>query len=145
MTHATPPEPSAAEPPAAPSPPFSGSELRDRMANERTLLAWVRTAIALMAFGMAIAKFSLFLTVAGLEQPDALSTMPSATLSRLTGTAFILLGALVTLLGLNRTLAYGRIIDRHDRAPRKHVLVLVALALVTLAGVLTVEILADLL
>ena len=123
---------------------FAGSELRDRMANERTLLAWVRTAIALMAFGMAIAKFSLFLTVAGLEQPEALSDLPSAMLSRLTGTAFILLGAVVTLLGLNRTLAYGRIIDRHDRAPRKHVLVLVTLALVTLAGVLTVEILADL-
>ncbi|HCH62089.1 MAG: hypothetical protein CL927_11575 [Deltaproteobacteria bacterium] len=114
------------------------------MANERTLLAWVRTAIALMAFGMAIAKFSLFLTVAGLEQPEAMSNLPSATLSRLTGTAFILLGAVVTVLGLNRTLAYGRIIDRHDRAPRKQVLILVALALVTLAGVLTVEILADL-
>ena len=130
--------------PSQPPPSFSGSELRDRMANERTLLAWVRTAIALMAFGMAIAKFSLFLTLAGLERPDALSTMPSALLSRVTGTAFILLGAGVTLLGLNRTLAYARIIDSHDRAPRKHVLILVALALVALAGVLTVEIMADL-
>ena len=55
-------------------PPFSGSTLRDRMANERTLLAWVRTSITLMAFGMAVSKFSLVLTIAGFEQitPSAL-------------------------------------------------------------------------
>ena len=97
-----------------------------------------------VAFGMAIAKFSLFLTLAGLERPDAPSSMPSAVLSRVTGTAFILLGVGVTLLGLNRTLAYARITDRHDRAPRKHILILVSLALVALAGVLTIEIMADL-
>jgi putative membrane protein len=36
--------------------PFS-----DHAANERTMLAWVRTGIALMAFGFAIARFGLFL------------------------------------------------------------------------------------
>jgi putative membrane protein len=34
---------------------------RDHAANERTLLAWVRTGVALMGFGFAIAKFGLFL------------------------------------------------------------------------------------
>lgn len=34
---------------------------RDHAANERTLLAWIRTGIALMAFGFAIARFGLFL------------------------------------------------------------------------------------
>jgi putative membrane protein len=33
----------------------------DHAANERTYLAWVRTAIAIMAFGFLIEKFSLFL------------------------------------------------------------------------------------
>lgn len=33
----------------------------DHAANERTFLAWVRTAIALMAFGFVIEKFDLFL------------------------------------------------------------------------------------
>jgi len=37
------------------------SLFRDHAANERTLLAWVRTGIALMAFGFAIARFGLFL------------------------------------------------------------------------------------
>ncbi|GMI11475.1 hypothetical protein TrVE_jg10553 [Triparma verrucosa] len=36
----------------------SGSTARDHLANERTLLAWVRTAVALLALGIAIAKFS---------------------------------------------------------------------------------------
>lgn len=33
----------------------------DHAANERTFLAWVRTAIAVMAFGFVIEKFDLFL------------------------------------------------------------------------------------
>ena len=38
-----------------------GSQFRDLAANERTVLAWIRTGIALMAFGFAIARFGLFL------------------------------------------------------------------------------------
>ena len=34
---------------------------RDQAANERTLLAWIRTGVALMGFGFAIARFGLFL------------------------------------------------------------------------------------
>ena len=30
------------------------------MANERTFLAWIRTSIAIMAFGFVVEKFSLF-------------------------------------------------------------------------------------
>ncbi|AOV17150.1 hypothetical protein BJI67_08830 [Acidihalobacter aeolianus] len=40
----------------------------DHAANERTYLAWIRTAVALMAFGFVIEKFDLFiryLVVAG--------------------------------------------------------------------------------
>ena len=36
-----------------------GSMARDHLANERTLLAWVRTSVALLALGIGIAKFSL--------------------------------------------------------------------------------------
>lgn len=34
---------------------------REHQANERTFLAWLRTAISLMALGFAIARFSIFL------------------------------------------------------------------------------------
>ena len=38
--------------------PNTGSTARDHLANERTLLAWVRTSIAMIALGIAITKFS---------------------------------------------------------------------------------------
>lgn len=34
---------------------------REHQANERTFLAWLRTSIALISFGFAIARFALFL------------------------------------------------------------------------------------
>ena len=34
---------------------------KDLLAAERTLLAWIRTGIALMAFGFVVARFGLFL------------------------------------------------------------------------------------
>ena len=42
----------------------------DHAANERTFLAWVRTAIAVMAFGFLVERFDLFLRFA----PTALAT-----------------------------------------------------------------------
>jgi putative membrane protein len=39
-------------------------QFSDHAANERTFLAWVRTAIAVMAFGFLVAKFDLFLRIA---------------------------------------------------------------------------------
>lgn len=35
---------------------------RDHLANERTLLAWVRTSIGIMAFGFVVFEFSLFIS-----------------------------------------------------------------------------------
>lgn len=42
---------------------------RDHAANERTYLAWIRTAIALMGFGFVIEKFNLFLRYLGRVVP----------------------------------------------------------------------------
>ncbi len=36
----------------------------DHAANERTFLAWVRTSIAVMAFGFLVEKFDLFVEIA---------------------------------------------------------------------------------
>lgn len=37
------------------------TKLREHLANERTFLAWVRTAVALIGLGFVIVKFALFL------------------------------------------------------------------------------------
>ena len=45
----------------SPEPSVPEGRFRDHAANERTLLAWIRTGVALMGFGFAIARFGLFL------------------------------------------------------------------------------------
>jgi putative membrane protein len=47
---------------------------REHQANERTFLAWLRTSIALIGFGFAIARFGLFL-----RQLQATLTQQSST------------------------------------------------------------------
>ena len=67
------------------------SAFRDHAANERTLLAWVRTGLALMAFGFAIARFGLFLRE--LAQVGHMNTPPSIGSAWL-GVVFVVLGVL---------------------------------------------------
>ena len=43
------------------------SRYSDHAANERTYLAWVRTAITVMAFGFLVEKFDVFLQVTALS------------------------------------------------------------------------------
>lgn len=48
-------------------PDVSESDPRVQMAAERTLLAWIRTGLALMAFGFVVARFALILQTLGLK------------------------------------------------------------------------------
>ena len=51
--------------------PMNPNLLRDRLANERTFLAWLRTAIAITAMGFVVARFELLLSeLAILEGAD---------------------------------------------------------------------------
>lgn len=46
--------------------PIADHDPRFFFAAERTLLAWLRTGLTVMAFGFVIARFGLFLGLAGL-------------------------------------------------------------------------------
>lgn len=85
----------------------------DHAANERTYLAWVRTAIAVMAFGFLLERFNLFLAYTA-----AASTHTELVLhvraSELLGLALIALGAGVTLLATLRYQRNRRLIDDPD-------------------------------
>jgi len=64
-----------------------GATLSDYLAAERTLLAWIRTGLALMGFGFVVALFGLFL-----EQFQVMQRAPAAPsygLSLWFGTALI--------------------------------------------------------
>jgi putative membrane protein len=90
--------------------------LRLHQANERTMLAWIRTGIALMAFGFAIARFGLFLReVLTVRAPTPHEGLGTAWL----GTLLVALGMVTNLVGTLRYAHIRRSIERGDvGAPR---------------------------
>src|SRR5580692_11846593 len=73
----------------------------DHAANERTFLAWVRTAIAVMAFGFVIERFDLFLQAMAPQMPGKQFSGHSQWLANFAGLAFIVLGvAMIVIAGL---------------------------------------------
>src|SRR5215469_15603580 len=57
----------ASPPPGAPDSSRT-ARAREHLANERTLFAWIRTALALMGLGFVVARFDLFLRSIALQQ-----------------------------------------------------------------------------
>lgn len=105
--------------------------LQTRLANERTLLAWVRTAVALMGFGLMIARLGVFLDTLVQTTVDH---ERAAGQSVWTGAALLLTGSAVALIGYVRTRAYARAIDPEGRPPSDRALTFTAM-LVALLGV----------
>jgi putative membrane protein len=69
---------------------------RVRFAAERTLLAWIRTGLAMMGFGFVVARFGLFLReIAGPGRPGPMGH-PGSSLG--IGTALVVLGVVVNLI-----------------------------------------------
>lgn len=73
----------------------------EHLANERTLLAWVRTAIAIITFGFVIVKFSLFLRQMAIVTGNE-SAIPRTGFSGPVGTLLVVLGALGLVFGTIR-------------------------------------------
>jgi putative membrane protein len=91
-----------------PDPSRGASWMRDHLANERTLLAWVRTSLALVAFGLAIAKLAAFIRIATLDHPEMAADLPNPVWSKLLGTALIGAGVVTISLGAWRSAQWVR-------------------------------------
>jgi putative membrane protein len=77
---------------------------RNREAAERTLMAWIRTALSLIGFGFGIGKLATYLDAAGLHPAHD----PAHT-SLIFGTSFILVG----ILGLMAAIVqHARVLKR---------------------------------
>ena len=116
---------------------------RVRLAAERTLLAWVRTGLAMMGFGFVVARFGLFL-----HELAAARGAPSAEPSRLSlwiGAALIVLGVAVNILAAVQHVRFlGRLRrGEPDRLPAWSLGVVVTGVLAALGVVMTVYLFAQ--
>ena len=103
------------------------SWVRDHLANERTLMAWVRAALTFMAFGVALAKAGLFLRIAAADHPQLASELPVAAHSEAFGVALVAVGGLIAIAGTVKSRRWARIIDPTGPVPRERALMFLAL------------------
>ncbi|CAN5586291.1 DUF202 domain-containing protein [soil metagenome] len=78
--------------------------MRDHLANERTLLAWQRTALGVIAVGFLVDRFAL---------GDSGPTLSGTVL----GVGLVALGAVVALVGASRFVRTEREIDTQTYRP----------------------------
>ena len=115
----------------------------DHAANERTYLAWVRTGIAVIAFGFLLERFNLFLLALAASAEGTLKLRLdrlAGPLGRYDGLALIGGGLLLIVIATARFFRTGRLIDD----PETHVghgvraeLILSAALVVAVAGFTT--------
>jgi putative membrane protein len=114
----------------------------DHAANERTFLAWVRTGVAVIAFGFVIEKFNLFL-LSLLDTP--LDPIRRSQLERLSGPstpyqglALIVVGIVLLIVATIRFVRTERLLADPDAHPISgtRVEVLLSAALVAIVAAL---------
>ncbi|HEY9297422.1 MAG TPA: DUF202 domain-containing protein [Phormidium sp.] len=110
---------------------------REHQANERTFLAWLRTAIALIGFGFAIARFGLFLRQIQTSFTGQ-NTVPDTFInSQNLGIGLVLLGVIVIALSVWR---YNKVfwqIEQADYQPSRLMVWLTAIIVIIL-GLLSI-------
>ena len=101
----------------------SADRVREHLANERTYLAWMRSAIAMMGFGVLIVRLRI------LRPP--LAPQPPGNGWKL-GLAFALLGLLTVVLSTQHYFAVRRDIDRDTYEPSDRWIIVFSLAVIIL-------------
>jgi putative membrane protein len=88
----------------------------DHAANERTFLAWVRTAIAVMAFGFLVEKFDLFLELAAPALAARMPSLSGTKFGNVVGLSLVVVGTAMIVLAALRFLSTAKYID----SPKTH-------------------------
>ncbi len=113
---------------------------REHQANERTFLAWLRTSIALIGFGFAIARFGIFLRqLQGVVAQPAVPLHPFFS-SETLGISLVIFGIGIIALAAWR---YNQIywqIERGDYRPNR-LLIWITAAIVMALGTLSIPLL----
>ncbi|MFY0530277.1 YidH family protein [Archangium gephyra] len=95
---------------AAPRP---ARDARYDWAAERTLLAWVRTGLAMMGFGFVVARFGAFLRMLGVTAPGVVQE-ENASASMAAGILMVALGVGANLVAVRRFLYNHRALNRGE-------------------------------
>ena len=88
----------------------SQTEIREHLANERTLLSWVRTGISLISLGLVVERAGALAKAAELQVGPASAT-------EIFGLALALLGSLTLILGTVQFLNNRRSITANEFEP----------------------------
>ncbi|BAU65572.1 hypothetical protein STA3757_29600 [Stanieria sp. NIES-3757] len=105
----------------------NSSRVRDHLANERTYLAWMRTAISLMGFGVVIVRLRFF--------KPPITTTPGNGWKL--GLIFSLVGLVTVLLSTHHYFAVRHDIDEDTYEPPDRWVLLFSLAVVLMgAGII---------
>ena len=95
------------------------SDPRVFFAAERTLLAWVRTGLTVMAFGFVVARFGLFLRLLAAQSGSQPSSVTTRDLSNIVGIVMVLLGVGCMIVGAIQYKSYVSTLPAAD-VPRTH-------------------------
>jgi putative membrane protein len=85
----------------------------EHAANERTFLAWIRTAIAVMAFGFLVERFDLVMSTVVGSSSRTLTFHPQQFPNEV-ALAFIVLGVAMIAIAATRFIRIAREIDREE-------------------------------
>ena len=110
---------------------------REHQANERTFLAWLRTSIALIGFGFAIARFGLFLRELQTSVIQQNIQTHSVISTQSVGLGLVIVGIIVIILAVWH---YNQVfwqIERGDYQPSR-LMVWITATIVTFLGVLSI-------
>lgn len=127
-------------PPSRHRPPRSTDRQREHQANERTFLAWLRTSIALIGFGFAIARFGLFLRQFETANPTAELPPPAILDSQNLGIGLVTFGIAVIILAGWR---YNQVFWQIERGAYKpsRLSVWILTSIITLLGLFSLPLL----
>jgi putative membrane protein len=104
-----------------------GTEAREHLANERTLLAWVRTGVSLISFGLVVERIGV--------------QVGSAGSSGFFGIGLAVLGCLALIMGTAQFLRSRRGIATNNFVPAAAAYMVVVAGSLALAGVFIIYVL----
>ncbi len=109
------------------------TEIREHLANERTLLSWVRTGVSLISIGLVVERAGALV--------DASMKVGSTSASELFGLALALLGALTLVLGTTQFLKNRRRISTGEFVPSAAAYLIIVAGSLTFAGAFVIYVL----